>query len=51
LGTVLSWLRENIYQYGSLYWPDELVQRVTGEKLNASYLIDYLNHKYRAIYT
>ncbi|MCR4263408.1 MAG: carboxypeptidase M32 [Candidatus Roizmanbacteria bacterium] len=51
LGTVLAWLRENIHQYGSLYWPDELVQRVTGEKLNSSYLIKYLNDKYRAIYT
>lgn len=51
LGTVLSWLRENIHQHGSLYWPHELVKRVTGEKLSASYLVEYLNTKYRAIYS
>ncbi|MBI4137403.1 carboxypeptidase M32 [Candidatus Roizmanbacteria bacterium] len=51
LGTVLSWLRENIHQHGSLYWPDELVKRVSGEELTATYLVDYLNTKYRSIYS
>ncbi len=51
LGTILSWLRTNIHQHGSLYWPDELVKRVTGEKLNPKYFIKYLKEKYSRIYS
>lgn len=50
LGTILSWLRENIHQHGSLYWPEELVQKVTGEKLNPQYFLDYIESKYSQIY-
>lgn len=50
LGTVLSWLRENIHRYGSLYRPDELILKVTGEPLNPGYFLDYLKEKYSAIY-
>lgn len=50
LGAVLSWLRENIHQYGSLYRPDELIVKVTGEPLNPRYFLDYLKEKYSAIY-
>jgi len=50
LGTILSWLRTNIHQYGSLYWPDELIKKVTSEELNPKYFIDYLNVKYGGIY-
>jgi len=46
LGTILSWLRTNIHQYGSLYWPDELIKRVTGEELNPRYFLDYLKQKF-----
>ena len=35
---------------GTLYSPQELVQRVTGEPLNPDHFIDYLKTKYRAIY-
>lgn len=49
LGTILSWLRQNIHQHGSLYWPDELSQKVTGEKLNPSYFLNYLKEKYSQI--
>lgn len=50
-GTILSWLRENIHQYGSLYWPDELVEKVSGGKLDSHYYIDYLKKKYQTIYS
>lgn len=50
LGTILSWLRENVHQYGSLYWPDELIKKVTGEPLNPKYFIDYIEDKYGKIY-
>lgn len=43
---ILSWLRKNIHQHGSRYWPDELVMRITGEKLNPKYFLDYIKEKY-----
>jgi carboxypeptidase Taq len=49
-GTILSWLRTNIHQYGSLYWPKELIKKVTGEPLNPKYFVDYLQKKYSVIY-
>ena len=51
LGTILSWQREHIHRYGSLYWPDELIRRVTKESLNPLYFIDYLSNKYTQIYS
>ncbi|WP_170007102.1 carboxypeptidase M32 [Bacillus fonticola] len=48
--TVVAWLTENIHQWGKLYEPTELVERVTGEPLNASYLVQYLEEKYTRIY-
>lgn len=45
-----GWLRENIYQWGSLYTPAELVQQATGEALSAQPYLDYLTRKYRALY-
>lgn len=45
-----GWLKEHIHQYGSVYMPNELLQRVTGEDLTAKYYIDYLNQKYGDIY-
>ena len=50
LGTVLSWLRSNIHQYGSLFWPDELIVKVTGQKLNPKYFLNYIKNKYSQIY-
>jgi len=50
LGTILSWQREKIHRHGSLYWPDQLVKRVTGEELKADYFIEYLQEKYKKIY-
>lgn len=43
---ILAWLRKNIHQYGSLYYPDELVKRVTGESLNPDYFLNYIKEKY-----
>ena len=50
LGPILSWLRTNIHQHGKLYWPDELIKKITGEKLNSKYLLEYLEKKYLEIY-
>jgi carboxypeptidase Taq len=50
-GPILSWLRTNIHQHGSLYWPDELVRKVTGEQLNAKYFLAYVKEKYKRVYS
>lgn len=47
---ILTWLRNNIHQYGSLYWPKELVKKVTNKSLNPDYFITYINQKYSTIY-
>lgn len=47
---LLDWQRKNIHQYGSLYWPDELVKKVTGESLSTKYFLKYLKEKYTKIY-
>jgi carboxypeptidase Taq len=50
LATVLYWLNENIHQHGSLYFPAELVKKVTGKPLDSSHFINYLENKYSEIY-
>ncbi len=48
--TLHTWLRENIYQHGSKFTTNELLQRATGEPLNLAYYLDYLRNKYGTIY-
>jgi carboxypeptidase Taq len=46
-----EWLREKIHTVGSLYeTADELVEKVTGSKLDASCFLNYLSNKYGALY-
>jgi carboxypeptidase Taq len=47
---IQEWLKEKIHQYGKLYTPNELIVRVTGEELNADYLVEYLEKKYTEVY-
>ena len=47
---ILAWLVENVHQYGSKYEPQELVQRVTGSKIDAAPYMAYLKKKYSEIY-
>ncbi|WP_010676836.1 carboxypeptidase M32 [Bacillus timonensis] len=47
---IQSWLKEKIHQYGAVYTPDELIKKVTGESLNATYLVNYLEEKYVKVY-
>lgn len=46
----LGWLRSHIHCYGSKYEPQELVQRVTGSKIDPAPYMRYLTEKYSAIY-
>jgi len=43
---ILSWLQRKVHQPGTLLSGLELVQQLTGEKLNATYLLEYLESKY-----
>jgi len=47
---MLTWLRSNIHVHGSKYEPQELVQRITGSKIDAKPYINYLTKKYSEIY-
>ncbi|MGD6874009.1 carboxypeptidase M32 [Sutcliffiella horikoshii] len=50
LGPVKDWLTEKVHQHGKLKKPLEILKDVTGEELNADYLIKYLEDKYNKIY-
>lgn len=47
---IKEWLTRNIHQYGKMKKPLEILNDVTGEELNAKYLIDYLYEKYGKVY-
>ncbi|HBM15887.1 MAG TPA: carboxypeptidase [Lentisphaeria bacterium] len=47
---LLNWLRKNIHSHGSKFEPQELVEKVTGSKINPSAYTGYLNKKYSEVY-
>jgi carboxypeptidase Taq len=47
---LLSWLRTNVHQFGRKFKPQELVERVTGSKIDPEPYLQYLETKYRGIY-
>jgi len=47
---LLQWLVTKIHQHGKKYEPQELVQRVTGSKIDAAPYMRYLKAKYSDIY-
>ncbi len=49
-GTLLNWLRTNLHQYGRKYDPKDLIQKATGEPLQARSYMKYLKAKFGAIY-
>ncbi|QQS39236.1 carboxypeptidase M32 [Candidatus Woesebacteria bacterium] len=51
LTPILIWLRQHIHTYGSLYFPEELCKKVTGETLDVNYFVTYLHEKYRTLYS
>jgi carboxypeptidase Taq len=48
--TLLGWLREKIHVHGRKFEPQELVQKVTGSKIDPTAYLKYLNDKYSQIY-
>ena len=47
---LLGWLREKIHRHGSKFDPQELVQKVTGSKIDPAPYERYLTKKYTEIY-
>lgn len=43
-----GWLRENVWQWGSRYTTDELLERATGRSLDPSCFIEHLERRYLA---
>ena len=50
IGEILTWLRRRIHRYGKVRSAGTLTQEITGQPLDPSYFIDYLNRKYGEIY-
>jgi carboxypeptidase Taq len=49
-GTLHAWLRENIYQHGRKFQPNEIVERATGGPMSMQPYLAYLHTKYGALY-
>jgi carboxypeptidase Taq len=47
---ITAWMRENVHRHGAKYEPQDLVQRVTGNKIDQEPYLRYLTKKYTAIY-
>ncbi len=45
-----AWNREHIWQYGCLYTPAELLEKILGEPFDPTVYTDYLEEKCRAVY-
>ncbi|MBL8076767.1 MAG: carboxypeptidase M32 [Anaerolineales bacterium] len=47
---LLAWLHEKIHVYGHKYDPQDIVQKVTGSKIDSAAYVRYLTKKYTDIY-
>jgi carboxypeptidase Taq len=47
---LLGWLRANVHVHGRKYEPQELVQKVTGSKINPAAYLRYLETKFSDVY-
>jgi carboxypeptidase Taq len=45
-----TWLRDNVYQHGSKFAPNDLVERVTDTAMRMTPYLGYLREKYAALY-
>jgi carboxypeptidase Taq len=50
LKPIIDWMTEKVHLPSNLYDPADLMERITGEKVNPQYFIDYLNKKYSELY-
>jgi carboxypeptidase Taq len=49
-GELLAWLRQNMHRFGAKFEPQELVQKITGSKIDPQPYLRYLQAKYSEIY-
>lgn len=49
--SLLGWLREKVHTHGHKYDPQDLIQRVTGSKIDPAAYVRYLTKKYSDIYS
>jgi carboxypeptidase Taq len=47
---LLNWLRIHVHRHGAKYEPQELVQRITGSRIDPQPYVNYLRQKYSDIY-
>jgi carboxypeptidase Taq len=47
---VKHWLIKNVYYYGNLYDPADLIKKITGEEINVRHFLNYLYEKYSELY-
>ena len=47
---LLGWLREKVHRHGRKFEPQELVQKVTGSKIDPAPYLRYLKEKFGQIY-
>ena len=45
-----AWNREQIWQFGSLYTPAQILERVLGEEFDPNVYLDYLEQKVHSVY-
>ena len=46
INNIANWLSKNIHQRASLYSSDEMLQNISGEKLNSSYYSRHLRERF-----
>ena len=51
MASLLGWLRKNIHQHGKSYSAEDLCVKISGEKLNFRYFMEYAQKKYAFIYS
>jgi carboxypeptidase Taq len=45
-----AWLAKNVHSYGDMYAPVDLIERITGKKLDSEPYLQYLGEKYGELY-
>jgi carboxypeptidase Taq len=49
VGTLHTWLRDNLYRHGSKFVPNDLVRRATNGTMSMRPYLNYLHQKYAAV--
>ena len=47
---ILNWLRKNIHEEGNRYSAGDLIKKISGKELDATYFTNYIKEKYTELY-